>query len=138
MPTATAADSIQLALLQAIEDGDDDGFALLEQLAVAQLGPDQALEVLCSLIRLVPSDLVPTTLRLIHGDGWIDQARAVIFAAGVQLISVGAVLGRDYSFSALFSGEPRLLMSAKLYQAILEEQPDAFNIIRAFLLVEDD
>jgi hypothetical protein len=139
MPSAaTAAESIQLALLQAIDDHDRIGFNLLEQLAVAQLGPEATLEILCSLPTAVPTDQVRTALQFLHGGHWIDRARDVIHAAAAQLVHAGAHLGEDISFDALFTGEPRLLITTSLHQAITAENPGAFNLINSFLVILPD
>lgn len=128
------ADAIRLRLLQAIDDHDPDGFHLLLELALAQLGADDTTAIVTSIPAIVPSAQVPRALAFIHGTSWLSVARSVVLSACHQLAEAGAIPGTDFSYSQK-NGRPILHMSSELYGWINEINPASLHLVRQFLHV---
>jgi hypothetical protein len=123
-------------MLTAAEAGDDDGVALIAELAYTQLGSQRAGGMLMALPTQCRAERVPAVLRTVYRNDWISVARDVLLKAICQLSQCGYVLGADISFSSDDAGEPVLHMTAATHQSITEESPGSLRLIESFLQVQ--
>lgn len=135
-PAGSLIESLEIRLVEAITDHDLAGAALILELAAAQLGERQAHQMACDLPELVNSAEVPTTLRFLHGEAWIDVARAICHYAVHQLTQLGVALGQDLSFDSDQQGVPIVWMSRDLYVTLKQIAPSSLHLIDSFVKVE--
>ena len=131
----TAADCLELAMVEAASTGDRNGLALFSELMAQRVGPARTAATLKDLPMLVDAGDVAVALRTIHGEERKEVSEAVIVRAVHQLAAVGVTPGEEISYSKE-DGVPVLWMSCKVHAALKQVAPHALHLLTPFLRVE--
>lgn len=131
----TAADCLELGMVEAASTGDSEGLALFSELLAHRVGPARTATALQELPMRTDASDVAVALRTIHGKRWKAVSEAIVVRAVHQLAAVGVTPGDEISYSKE-DDVPVLWMSQKVHSALKQVAPHALHLLTPFLRIE--